>query len=142
MRLSAATLDSLAPDVERFAYDRDAQGVGIVHFGIGAFHRAHQAWYTDRAMDGGDRDWMIVGVSLRSADVAAQMNPQDGLYSVTERSSSAPLARVVGAVREVLVAPRSRARRPWPGARIPAAAPGCRAAAPQPGRRCWAAAWG
>ena len=59
MRLSTATLDRLAPGVERYPYDRAAQAVGIVHFGIGAFHRAHQAWYTDRAMDQGDRDWAM-----------------------------------------------------------------------------------
>ena len=108
MRLSAATLDRLGSGVERFAYDRDAQAVGIVHFGIGAFHRAHQAWYTDRAMNGGDCDWAIAGVSLRSAGVAEQMDPQDGLYSVTENSAAGSSRRVVGAVREVLVASRSR----------------------------------
>jgi fructuronate reductase len=105
VRLSNEALDRLAPGVARFAYDRAVQAVGIVHFGIGAFHRAHQAWYTDLAMDGGDRDWAITGVSLRSAGVAEQLNPQDGLYSVTERSAWAPQARVVGAVRNVLVAP-------------------------------------
>ncbi len=110
MRLSAATLASVPGTVERFRYDRDAQAVGIVHFGIGAFHRAHQAWYTDRAMDAGanekqGRDWAIVGVSLRSPAVAAQMNPQDGLYSVTERSARGARTRIVGAVRRVLVAP-------------------------------------
>ncbi|MBW8755775.1 MAG: mannitol dehydrogenase family protein, partial [Sphingomonadales bacterium] len=52
MRLSEGTLAGVPAGVERFAYDRAAQAVGIVHFGIGAFHRAHQAWYTDRAMDG------------------------------------------------------------------------------------------
>ena len=112
-RLSDQALDRLAPGVTRFAYDRAAQATGIVHFGIGAFHRAHQAWYTDRAMDAadgpGDRDWAIAGVSLRSAGVAEQMNPQDGLYSVTERSVGAPRARVVGAVRQVLVAPQDPA---------------------------------
>ncbi len=72
MRLSAGTLDRLPPGIEGFAYDRDAQSTGIVHFGIGAFHRAHQAWYTDRAMDAGDRNWMILGVSLRSRDVAGR----------------------------------------------------------------------
>nr|WP_221774214.1 mannitol dehydrogenase family protein [Novosphingobium flavum] len=87
----------------RFGYDREAQKVGIVHFGIGAFHRAHQAWYTDRAMEAGDRDWMIAGVSLRSAAVAEQMNPQDGLYTVAERSAAGTDLRIVGAVREVLV---------------------------------------
>ena len=108
MRLSTATLDRLAPDVTRFAYDRAAQAVGIVHFGIGAFHRAHMAWYTDRAMDGGDRDWAITAVSLRSADVADQLNPQDGLYSVNERSVAGQQSRIVGAVRNVLVAGTDR----------------------------------
>ncbi len=104
MRLAVETLAALPAAVERFGYDRDAQAVGIVHFGIGAFHRAHQAWYTDRAMDGGDRDWMIAGVSLRSPTVAEQMNPQDGLYAVVERSGGGDRTRLVGAVREVLVA--------------------------------------
>lgn len=109
MRLSQATLERIPREVERFGYDRHAQAVGIVHFGIGAFHRAHQAWYTDRAMDGGDRDWMIAGVSLRSPAVAEQLNPQGGLYTVVERSSGGSRARLVGAVREVIVAPRDPA---------------------------------
>ncbi|MET0180480.1 MAG: mannitol dehydrogenase family protein [Novosphingobium sp.] len=103
MRLSSATVDRLPAEVERFAYDRAAQAVGIVHLGIGAFHRAHQAWYTDRAMDQGDRDWAIIGVSLRSAGVARQLNPQDGLYTVAEQSAERTRLRLVGAVREVVV---------------------------------------
>lgn len=110
MRLSAATLDCLPTGVARYRYDRDAQAVGIVHFGIGAFHRAHQAWYTDRAMDAGDRDWAIAGVSLRSRAVALQMNPQDGLYTVTERSAAGDCTRLVGAVRNVVPANRARRR--------------------------------
>lgn len=108
MRLSKTALDGLSPNIARFGYGREDQSVGIVHFGIGAFHRAHQAWYTDRAMDAGDRDWSIVGVSLRSTGVAEQMNPQDGLYTVTERTGPANATRLVGAVREVLVAARDR----------------------------------
>ncbi|MFC4296355.1 mannitol dehydrogenase family protein [Novosphingobium tardum] len=104
MRLSAATVGRLAPEVERFAYDRQLQKPGIVHFGIGAFHRAHQAWYTDRAMDCGDRDWAIFGVSLRSPEVARQMNPQDGLYTLTERSAAGDATRLIGAVAKVIVA--------------------------------------
>ena len=104
MRLSEATQGRLAPEVLQPAYDRAAQSVGIVHFGIGAFHRAHQAWYTDGAMNAGDRGWAIAGVSLRSPDVAAQMNPQDGLYTVTERSVTGNATRLVGSVRNVLVA--------------------------------------
>ncbi|MEN9925799.1 MAG: hypothetical protein RL268_1925, partial [Pseudomonadota bacterium] len=108
MRLSESSLTRLAAQVERPGYDRAQQRVGIVHFGIGAFHRAHQAWYTDRAMGAGDRDWAITGVSLRSPTVAEQLNPQDGLYTVSERSAGADKIRLVGAVRDVLVAPRQR----------------------------------
>jgi fructuronate reductase len=75
-----------------------------VHFGIGAFHRAHQAVYTDNAMNAGCRDWGIVGVSLRSGNVAEQMNPQDGLYTVAARSDSGTEMRLIGAVHKVLVA--------------------------------------
>jgi len=107
VRLSGATLGRLGPDIARFTYDRAAQAVGIVHFGIGAFHRAHQAWYTDLAMDAGERDWAISGVSLRSAAVAEQLGPQDGLYTLTEHAVGST-TRVIGAVREVLVAGRDR----------------------------------
>ena len=109
MRLSPEALDRLPPDVARFAYDRDAQRIGIVHFGLGAFHRAHQAWYTDLAMGGGERGWGIAGVSLRSDAVARQIGPQDGLYSLTERSAAGDATRVIGAVREALVGERDRA---------------------------------
>ena len=104
MRLSAAALAGLPASVARPEYDRTAQACGIVHFGIGAFHRAHQAWYTNAAMNAGERDWMITGVSLRSPTVAQQLNPQDGLYSLTECSAEGQATRVIGAVRRVLVA--------------------------------------
>jgi fructuronate reductase len=85
-------------------YDRAAQAAGIVHIGIGAFHRAHQALYTDDAMGAGERDWGIIGVSLRSGEVAAQLAPQDGLYTVATRSAAGSELRLIGAVQRVLVA--------------------------------------
>jgi fructuronate reductase len=105
MRLNHRSSCNLAADVIRPQYDPSAQSVGIVHLGVGAFHRAHQAWYTDRAMSLGDRNWAIAGVSLRSPSVANQMNPQDGLYTVTERSSAGSSTRLIGAICDVLVAP-------------------------------------
>lgn len=106
MRLSQRTIGALSRNVSLPEYDRQAQRAGIVHFGIGAFHRAHQAAYTDAAMSAGDRDWRITGVSLRSGDVAAQLNPQDGLFTVTERSGGLARTRLIGAVQQVIVAPR------------------------------------
>jgi fructuronate reductase len=102
-RLCNANIHALPVDVRRPTYDRSTQRTGIVHFGIGAFHRAHQAVYTDDAMAAGDRDWAISGVSLRSPDVRDALQPQDGLYSVTERHTEGERMRVVGSVREVLV---------------------------------------
>jgi len=96
-------LDGLPADVARFSYDRTAQKTGIIHFGVGAFHRAHQAWYTDLAMNAGERDWTICGVSLRSAAVADQLNPQDGLYTLTERGGAESATRLIGSIRELLV---------------------------------------
>ena len=109
MRLSPATLSRLPGDVERPDYDQTAQRRGIVHLGIGAFHRAHQAANTDRAMAAGDRDWAITGVSLRSPQVHDALAPQDGLYTLSERDGSAERTRVIGAIRDVLVAPRDPA---------------------------------
>jgi fructuronate reductase len=102
VRLSADT--PIPASVQTPGYDRAAQVAGIVHIGIGAFHRAHQAVYTDDAMRAGDRDWGIIGVSLRSGDVAAQLNPQDGLYTVSTRSAAGSGLRLIGAVQKVLVA--------------------------------------
>ncbi len=98
MRLSTATTGHLPPEVARPTYDRDAQAIGIVHFGIGAFTRAHQAWYTDLAMAAGERDWAICGVSMRSRTVTDQLAPQDGLYTLTAGGRT----QLIGAVSEVL----------------------------------------
>lgn len=102
MRLSAQT--PIPASVRVPGYDRSVHAAGIVHIGIGAFHRAHQAVYTDDAMAAGDRDWGIIGVSLRSGDVAAQLGPQDGLYTVSTRSAAGTGLRLIGAVQRVLVA--------------------------------------
>ncbi len=110
MRLSPVSMSQLPAAVGRPGYARDEQRCGIVHFGIGAFHRAHQALYTDEALAAGDRDWAITGVSLRSAQVREQLAPQAGLYTVTESDRSGDAIRVVGAVREVLVAAQEPAR--------------------------------
>jgi fructuronate reductase len=100
--LSRASLSSLPPHVVVPRYDPDPVPVGIVHLGIGAFHRAHQAVYTDDALALAAGPWGICGVSLRSADVRDRMAPQDGLYTVVEKAPAGVSYRVIGSVREVL----------------------------------------
>ncbi len=104
-RLSNATLGGLPKGVERPAYDRSAVKVGVVHLGIGAFHRAHQAEVFDRALAAGDLRWGVRGASLMSAGVRDQLNPQDGLYTLAVRDGEQTTLRVIGAVSDVLVAP-------------------------------------
>jgi fructuronate reductase len=105
-RLGAAALASLPASVARPNYDRAAVATGIVHLGIGAFHRAHQAVYTDDVLAAGDLRWGILGASLRSPDTRDALVPQDGLYSLAVRDSDGERLRVIGAVRDVLVAPQ------------------------------------
>ena len=89
-------------------YDREQAGIGIVHFGPGAFTRAHQAVYTDDAMARSGGDWGICAVSLNSARAKRALAPQDGLYTLAIRDV-ARSERVVGAIRRVLFADEDRA---------------------------------
>ena len=100
--LSGESLHSLPPAVAVPGYDFASLPVGIVHLGIGAFHRAHQAAYTDDAIGIAGGPWGICGVSLRSPDVRDRMGPQDCLYTVVEKSRTGISYRVLGSVREVL----------------------------------------
>jgi fructuronate reductase len=93
-------------DVTGPLVDPAALSIGIVHFGIGAFHRAHQAVFTeDAAAASGDTRWGILGVTGRSDAVVRQLQPQDCLYGVLERAADATSLRLIGSVREVA----------WPG---------------------------
>jgi fructuronate reductase len=79
--------------------------IGIVHLGVGAFHRAHMADYTDAAIRKGDRRWGIMGASLRSLDTRDALAPQDFLYTLAESDEQGERCRLIGALRGVLVAP-------------------------------------
>lgn len=105
-RLSAHTQSRLGPDVQPPAYDRTQIGAGILHLGVGAFHRAHQAVYTDTAIGLGGGNWGIIGASLRSDTAASQLNPQDGLYTLRSESAVGHSQRLIGAIKKVLTAPR------------------------------------
>ena len=105
-RLGQTTLDQLAATamVSVPKYDRAASRVSIVHLGIGAFHRAHQAVYSDDLLAAGARDCAIVGVSLRSTATRDALLPQDCLYTVAERDGGRDHLRVIGSVKQILVA--------------------------------------
>ena len=103
-RLTLATLERAAA-ARRPAYDPGELRVGVAHLGVGAFHRAHQAVFTEDAIEAAGGDWGIVGLSLRRPDAAAALNPQDGLYTLELRTAE-PARRIVGALRRVITAAR------------------------------------
>ena len=105
-RLSLKTLPLVPQGVRRPDYDPTQIDIGIVHLGLGAFHRAHQAVYTDDVL-AKDRRWGIIGASLRSADTRDALQPQDGLYTLVEGDELGERLRVIGALRDVLVAPEA-----------------------------------
>ena len=107
-RLCNATLATLPATVTRPAYDRSKVTPGIVHLGVGAFHRAHQAVMVDDRIAAGETDWGIIAASLRSPDTAEALNPQDGLYTIAVRDGSGTRLRVIGSILSVLVAPQER----------------------------------
>jgi fructuronate reductase len=101
-RLSRAALAALPASGADAKVDLDAASIGIVHFGIGAFHRAHQAVFTEAAMVAtGETGWGILGVTGRSDSVVQQLCPQDCLYGVLERGADADALRIVSSVRDV-----------------------------------------
>src|SRR5690349_14987639 len=97
-RLSDATLDKLPGQIRRPAYDRSRVTPGIVHLGIGAFHRAHQAVVIDDLLAGGATDWGIVGASLRSSETRDALAPQDCLYTLAVRSGAGTDHQIIGSV--------------------------------------------
>ena len=103
-RLCAATLQHLPSQVRRPSYPPQAAAIGVVHLGVGNFFRAHQAAYLDEAMDAGATGWGICGVSLRNPATRDALAPQDGYYALIERDTDGDHCRVVGALRELLVA--------------------------------------
>lgn len=89
------------------AYDPARLDTGIVHLGLGAFHRAHEADYTDAVLRRGDLRWGIMGASLRSPDTRDALAPQDYLYTIAESDEAGERCRIIGALRGVLVAPEN-----------------------------------
>ncbi len=104
-RLSAATVDRLPTTIARPGYDRRQLKSGIVHLGLGAFFRAFGALYVEDAIAREGGDWGIIGASLKRPDQRDRLSPQNGLYTALERGPGGDVARVVGSVLDVLVAP-------------------------------------
>ncbi|WP_316813259.1 mannitol dehydrogenase family protein [Pedobacter heparinus] len=109
IELNALNLSSVPENVKIPTYDRSKVKTGIVHVGIGGFHRAHQAYYTDELLQShGADDWGICGIALLETDkkIYDVLARQDGLYTlmITEQDGRKH-ARVIGSIVEYLFAP-------------------------------------
>jgi mannitol 2-dehydrogenase len=99
MKLNLENIGSLPGNVRVPSYKRADLSAGIVHIGLGNFHRAHQAWYLHRLMDQGDAlDWAIVGAGVRSPDIAQRekLLAQDCLTTLIELDPSGKSVEVIG----------------------------------------------
>src|ERR1700754_3261596 len=107
--LTQASLSSLDPAVDVPTYDRSQVTAGIVHFGVGGFHRAHQAMYLDRLMNEGKAlEYGICGVGVMPFDQRMRdaMQAQDCLYTLVLKSPDGTYEpRVIGSIVEYLYAP-------------------------------------
>jgi len=105
IKLSNKTVNNIADQsaIVTPQYDRENTEIGIVHLGPGAFHRAHQAVYTENAMNLVGGNWGICGVSLRSATARDVLAKQDNLYTLAILDKKITY-QVIGAIKEVLVA--------------------------------------
>lgn len=100
-KLSNSVLEDLGSDILVPTYDRSAVTPGIVHIGLGNFHRAHQSWYLHRLMQTGEAmDWGIIGAGVRAGDAAQRekLEAQDYLTTLIELDPRGRSAEVVGSM--------------------------------------------
>ena len=105
-RLNSATLAEAKAAVRRPRYERATLAVGMAHIGVGAFHRCHQAEYTDDALEAEFGPWGVVGINMRPPRLADTLGAQDGLYTRTLRAGNEADLRVIGCIREAIDAER------------------------------------
>ncbi len=110
-KLNTAALPTLPSEVRVPSYDRNALLQHTVHLGVGGFHRAHQAVYLDDLLAMPDTErWGECGIGVLPSDARMRdaLLPQDGLYTVVERSAAAPSARIIGSLVDYLFVPEQR----------------------------------
>lgn len=107
LRLNEKNLANLPDTIERPSYDRSRLTTGIVHVGVGGFHRSHEAYYTDQLLNKGNAsDWGICGVGLRNSDrrMAELLKEQDYLYTLIVKHPDGRVdTRVVGAIVDFII---------------------------------------
>ena len=89
-------------NINRPKYNPSSFGIGIVHLGVGSFHKAHQAYYTDKVLEKFGGDWRIIGVSLRSKKAQNELRPQRGIYTLLIKGQMGTTSKLIGSISDVL----------------------------------------
>lgn len=108
IKLNAATIEALPPEIERPHYRRSNLAEGILHMSCGAFHRAHQAYYLHNCFQqGAERSWALCSVGLKPQDtpICHDLKSQDYFYTLVERNDSGVSAQVIGSIVNYLYGP-------------------------------------
>src|SRR5277367_1425726 len=103
--VSGALLKNPPKNVKCPTYDRAGLQAGILHIGVGNFHRSHQALYMDDLFEShGVKDWAICGVGImaQDAEMNRALNAQDRLYTLVEKSGDISSARIIGSLKEYI----------------------------------------
>jgi fructuronate reductase len=101
-RLNADSLSAAPASVRRPTYDREKMRIGFAHIGVGAFHRCHQAEYTEDGLEAGADDRAEIGVNIRPPSVSEQLTPQDGFYTRLLVEGETVEPRAIGSIKRVL----------------------------------------
>ncbi len=109
VQLNAHSLNALQPSIKRPNYDFQKTGVGIMHISLGAFHRSHQAVYTDDVLAKENGPWGICGIGALPNDkkLIESLKSQDYLYTVMTRGAEGNEARVIASLREAILMPEN-----------------------------------
>ncbi len=105
MILNKKNIQKINPNIEIPLYDINKLNLGILHFGVGNFHRAHQAVYIHNLLQKGYSNLAILGVSLRNKTIKEKLSKQDYLFSVCQKSKNKEKIQIINSIKNIIYAP-------------------------------------
>ena len=105
MILNKKNIQKINPNIEIPLYDINKINLGILHFGVGNFHRAHQAVYIHNLLQQGYKNLAILGVSLRNKTIKEKLSKQDYLFSVCQKSKNEEKIQIINSIKNIIYAP-------------------------------------
>ena len=105
MILNKKNIQKVNPNIEIPLYDINKINLGILHFGVGNFHRAHQAVYIHDLLGKGFKDLAILGINLRSKYIKEKLTKQNYLYSICQLTKNFEKIKIINSIKNIILAP-------------------------------------